>query len=385
MAAVTNRRLGVAASVAALNMLAFAVLVAEQAIEWSAEGSATSLIWWVGGTTLVLGLVLVLAVLLLAALVRSWWLRLCAGVGLAVVQALVRTLLLLPAIAADGGPPGAVVWATGMTGYSVALGAGLLVGALLVREDRERARREAEEDRARQAIAELEGEELRVRRMVADRLHGGVQHRLVVIASGLDRAAAELEGSGSGRWAPALREWAADLDELREEQVRSLSHSLFPSGADLGTYEAIRALLDRLPTSVATTVVLGPRMRDLVHEHRSPLPLVDRLVVVYAVEEAVTNALKHGGAEAVTVTIEIAQDTEALWMLDVTVDDDGSGLPAGPTVLSGLARHRSRAEARGGSLELTRSPAGGARLHLVLPFVPETGQPVVAASSPGTG
>lgn len=380
-----GRRLGVVASVGVLNMVGFAVLVAEQAIEWSAGGPAAPLIWWVGGVTLVIGLVLVAAILLLAVLVRLWWLRLGVGVGLVVVQALVRTLLLLPAIAADGGPPAAVVWATGMTGYSVALGAGLLVGALLVREDRERERREAEEGRARQAIAELEGEELRVRRMVADRLHGTVQHRLVVIASGLDHAAADLEGSGSGRWVPTLREWAADLDELREEQVRSLSHSLFPSGADLGTYEAICALLDRLPTSVATTVVLGPRMRDIVHEHGSPLPLVDRLVAVYAVEEAVTNALKHGRAEAVTVTIEIAQDTEALWMLDVTVDDDGSGPPAGPTVLSGLARHRSRAEARGGSLELTRSPVGGARLHLVLPFVPETGQPAVAPASPGTG
>ena len=39
--------------------------------------------------------------------------------------------------------------------------------------------------------------------------------------------------------------------------------------------------------------------------------------------------------------------------------------------LSGLARHRSRAQNRGGSLTLGRNDAGGGRLHLVLPFTPE--------------
>ncbi|HLS93282.1 MAG TPA: hypothetical protein VK015_07180, partial [Microbacterium sp.] len=53
---------------------------------------------------------------------------------------------------------------------------------------------------------------------------------------------------------PTLRQWGADLDELREDRERSLSHSLFPSGADLGAHDAIRVLLDRLPTSVCTSI-----------------------------------------------------------------------------------------------------------------------------------
>ncbi|NUL44769.1 hypothetical protein F7P69_06110 [Cellulosimicrobium funkei] len=353
--------------------MGFALLVAEQATEWSSDWEPADLLWWVGGTTLVIGLVLVALVMILGVLVRSWWVRIVAALVLSAGQALVRTALLLPATTADPGTPGAAsVWGAGMVGYSVALGAGFLVAALLAREDRERERREAEELKARQAIADLEQEELRVRRMVADRLHGTVQHRLVVMASGLDQVASELDGSDAARWSPTLRAWAEDLDELREEQVRSLSHSLFPSGADLGTYEAIRALLDRLPTSVAASVVLGPHLRDLVHAHRAPLPLVDRLVVVYTVEEAVTNALKHGGAKTVTVRIEIERPTEPsdLWVLDVVVDDDGRGLGTEVPVLSGLARHRARAGARGGSLELSGTPDGGGRLHLVLPFRP---------------
>lgn len=365
------RRAPIAVLVAIVNVMGFAALVAEQATEWSTTWEAEALVWWVGGTTLVIGLVLVAAVMGLGMLVSSWWLRVGAAVLLSVVQAAVRTVLLLPATTAEPGTPGGLaVWVTGMVGYSIALGTGFLVAALLAREDRERARREDEERKSRQAITDLEGEELRVRRMVADRLHGTVQHRLVVIASGLDAAAAELNGPAADRWAQTMRGWAEDLDELREEHVRSLSHSLFPSGADLGTYEAIRALLDRLPTSVAASVILGPRMQELVHTHQSPLPLVDRLVVVYTVEEAVTNALKHGGATTVTVRVEAEPRDEASWTLDVVIDDDGRGPVTDEPSLSGLARHRARAEARGGTLTLGHNTDGGGRLHLVLPFTP---------------
>ncbi|WP_114853845.1 sensor histidine kinase [Brachybacterium sp. YJGR34] len=365
-----GHRAPIAALVATLNVAAFALLVAEQATEWSTAWSAAALMWWVGGVTLVVGLVLVAAVMLLAMRVRSWRWRLVLAPALAAIQALVRAALLLPATTVEPGAPGGVaVWATGMLGYSVALGAGFLVAALLEREDRERERREAEERTARRAVAELEDEELRVRRMVADRLHGTVQHRLVVIASGLEQAASEAE-EGSAR-AGELRGWAEDLDELREEHVRSLSHSLFPSGADLGTYQAIRALLDRLPTSVAATVELGPRMQAHVDAHRALLPLLDRLVVVYTVEEAVTNALKHGGAARVVVRAEVEPAPDPPWILDLVVDDDGSGPGPGAPVLSGLARHRARAEARGGTLVLEAGPDGGGRLHLRLPFTPE--------------
>ncbi|WP_158685242.1 hypothetical protein [Microbacterium halophytorum] len=54
-------------------------------------------------------------------------------------------------------------------------------------------------------------------------------------------------------------------------------------------------------------------------------------------------------------------------MLDLAVDDNGRGLGDAAPDLSGLARHRARAEARGGSLALEPGDEG-ARLHLVLPF-----------------
>ena len=366
-------RARIAALVAAANIVAFSVLMAEQATEWSSRDQLSELLWWVGGLTFVVGIILVVVTFPLCALSSSWWVRGLIVIVLTAVQSSVRTVLLLPVTTFETEPRGAlVIWMTGMSGYLLAVAAAFLVAALVEREDRQREGRRAEEVRARTAVSELEREELRVRRIVADRLHGTVQHHLVVIAGGLDQVADRLEaGDGnSEQWVPILRDWALDLDELREEHVRSLSHSLFPSGADLGTYEAIRALLDRLPPTVATTIELGPTMKELIGELHAPLPLQDRLVVVYTVEEAVTNAIKHGGATHVMVRVE-AVESETGWILDVLIDDNGTGPESDDPPVSGLARHRARAESRGGSLRIEHNDEGGGRLHLVLPFTPE--------------
>ncbi|TSI15562.1 sensor histidine kinase [Brevibacterium aurantiacum] len=367
-------RARIAALVAAINTVAFSALVAEQATEWSSRWETAALLWWVGGLTVVIGAVLIIITIPLCALVASWWIRIIITLLLSAVQSSVRTALLLPATTLERDTHGGLtIWVTGMSGYLLAIATGFLVAALFEREDRERALRRDEEARTREAVSELEREELRVRKIVADRLHGTVQHRLVVVAGGLDQVADRLMAGDDdpAQWAPTLRDWALDLDELREEHVRSLSHSLFPSGADLGTYEAIRALLDRLPPTVATTVDLGPTMKELIRTLRAPLPLQDRLVVIYTTEEAVTNAIKHGGADRVTVRVEaLKRGTE--WVLDVRIDDNGTGPESEDPPLSGLARHRARAESRGGSLRLERNDEGGGRLHLMLPFVPES-------------
>lgn len=388
-AAARRRRERIAVAVTTLNVVVFTALVAEQAVEWDGALDAARLAWWVGGVTLVIGVVLVGLVLVVNRWVRPWPARLAIAAALAAGQALVRLLILVPITTAPDAvsPGGFAAWATGMLGYSGALGAGFLVAWLLQREDDERERRLAQEARAAATVRDLEAEELRVRRTVADRLHGTVQQRLVVISGGLDALADDLEEPARSRWAPSLREWAEDLDELREEDVRSLSHRLFPSGADLGTVDALRTLLGRLPVTVATSLSLGPALQQLVDGHRAPLPVPERLVVVSTVEEAVTNALRHGGATTVAVHAEVRPDIAAdgRRVLDVVVDDDGRGPRGAEPVLSGLARHRARAEIRGGSLTLGSNDDGGGRLHLVLPFEPVTapGNPASADGKPG--
>jgi signal transduction histidine kinase len=306
---------------------------------------------------------------------HRWGVRVALVVGAAVVAAPLRALALA---ALHTTPTGTlyttVEWVVGAAAGAVAVGAGLVTAALVDRARTESRRRDEERARAERAVQELQDEELRVRRMVADQLHGTLQFRLVTVTAALDALAAELTAAGDAAHAQDARTWANALDEIREEDVRSLSHALFPTGADLSAAQAIEVLLDRLPPTIRASIEIGDTYRHMIDAQRAPLPMAERLVAVYTVEEAVTNALKHGRAQAVRVQAEATPtDVDGRWVFEVTVDDDGAGLAEPRPPLHGLERHRQRIEQRGGTLELTGNPAGkGARLRFTLPFARPT-------------
>jgi signal transduction histidine kinase len=83
--------------------------------------------------------------------------------------------------------------------------------------------------------------------------------------------------------------------------------------------------------------------------------------VVAVVREAISNAVRHGHATAVTVTVEAGHD------LVVEVVDDGIGI--GPAVArSGLHNLERRAAGCGGDLDVAALPGGGTRLSWRVPL-----------------
>lgn len=304
---------------------------------------------------------------------RGWPGRVLVVAGVATVASLPR-ILALGALTST--PESALyVAAVGLLGlFSGIVGmlAALFAATLIERARTEERRREEETRRAAWAVEELQEEEVRVRRLVFDQLHGTLQYHLVTVTAGLDRVAEQLDEAGDEARAKDLRRWAETLEEIREQDVRSLSHAVFPSGADLGTEDAIAILLHRLPPQVDASIELGPTYRALVHGGEVRMPMAERLVVIYTVEEAVTNALKHGRARTVRVRAEAHPvDEPDRWVFETVVDDDGTG-PAQPDpVLHGLRRHHDRIAHRGGTLTLGTNPDGGGRLTFRLPFVAE--------------
>jgi signal transduction histidine kinase len=262
-----------------------------------------------------------------------------------------------------------VEWLAGLAAGFVAVAAGMLTAQLVGAARSAEADRLREAQRAARAVEELQTEELRVRRMVADQLHGSLQHRLVTVTAGLDAVCAQLDAGGSHAAAGDLRRWAETLEEIREEEVRSLSHAVFPSGVEQSTIRALEIMMRRLPPQIATSVEIGPTYRRLVDQSGALMPMAERLVAVYTVEEGITNALKHGRARSLHLRADVRPtDDPGLWVLDVVVDDDGTGIGEGRPELRGLSRHSERLVARGGSLELGARPEGGARLSFTLPF-----------------
>lgn len=95
-------------------------------------------------------------------------------------------------------------------------------------------------------------------------------------------------------------------------------------------------------------------------EPRAPAP--DTEVAAYrAVQEALTNTVKHAYASSARVELDWAEDE-----LTVTVTDDGQG-PAHSRGGHGLIGLRERAFACGGRAETGRGPDGGFRVVVRLP------------------
>lgn len=253
-------------------------------------------------------------------------------------------------------------WGAGLfVGLSIA-GIALVVVSIMAHDRRQLALVREASARAGVAVADLQKEELRVRRQVYDRLHGPLQHEMVAVTFGMEAIAAQLMSSDPDS-AALLRELSGRLDRLRERDVRALSHAMLPIGVDLGAFRAIESMLRRLPPSIATSFTIDPRLQQQADRNRDSLAMPARLVVVFAVEEALTNALKHGSASRIDVSCTLYDGR-----LRVTIDDDGPGLPAGEISYEGLKRHAERVMSKGGTLALGANPAGGARLRLEMPY-----------------
>lgn len=260
--------------------------------------------------------------------------------------------------------------------FSVTLTANLLGMAFL--HSRQRVRHEAHvaaagEVRYRTALDALEGEEIRVRRDVAEGLHGGLQQHLVLLTTRLAALADRLDvGAPTTDDSAALREIVARLDKVRETDVREISRMLYPDALEIGLVPAVRSLLVKLPTSIATSLRVSDAVRLLDDPAAPSIPQGDRLLAVRVVEEAVTNALRHGAATQIEVRLD-----EGGGLLTVEVQDNGCGFDVELVSRSGTARLGDRLVMAGGQLELRSTVGGGTVLAAALRFMP-TAAPGVA-------
>ena len=196
------------------------------------------------------------------------------------------------------------------------------------------------ESRARLATAHLEE-----RRRIERDLHDGAQQRLLAIAlrlqsSRLDRDSAALVAESDR----AIAEIQVTVQELRD-----LASGLQPAAlAGGGLLAAVADLADRVP------LVVG---YDVVDER---FPSFVEGAAWFVIAEAVTNAVKHSGADRVSVSVRRHDDA-----LEVEVQDEGVGdADAAASGLQGLA---DRVGAAGGALRVAEVEPHGTRVEAVFP------------------
>jgi signal transduction histidine kinase len=185
----------------------------------------------------------------------------------------------------------------------------------------------------------------RARRRIARDLHDGLAQELSFILHRTQRLSVSDEIASADIAAAAARA----LDESRQAITMlarpadaSLDASVVQAAEDVAARDGVRLQLDLTP---------GIRASDAVHDS-----------VMRIVREAMTNAIRHGHARAVAITLKDEHGVQ------LVIEDDGSGLPAGGAGGGfGLISMRERAEALGGTVELSTRGGRGARVEVWLP------------------
>jgi signal transduction histidine kinase len=186
------------------------------------------------------------------------------------------------------------------------------------------------------------------RRRIRRDLHDGGQQRLVHALVTLKLARRSLD-AGDPKTEELIDE-ALEHTEGAVEALRELSHGILPSVLTRGGLRAgVEAMVARM--SLPVDVDVG--------EERFP-PGVEA-TAYFVVSEALTNVVKHSGAERAEVSARAGEG-----VLRVEIRDDGRG-GAAPGAGSGLVGLRDRMAALAGSLEIESPPAGGTRIVMTLP------------------
>jgi signal transduction histidine kinase len=211
----------------------------------------------------------------------------------------------------------------------------------------------AEQHRQRLMAAEDE------RRRWARELHDETLQSL----AGLQMVLGSARKAGS---ADALAAAVGDAVERLEHEIgnlRALITDLRPAALDeFGTKGALETLALRVERN-GIEVDLDV---ELAHgQGRAPTRHTEEVeaAIYRIVQEALTNAAKHGGATKARV--EVTEDESTV---HIVVSDDGAGFdPAAATAGFGLLGMRERVELLGGTIEIESAPGSGTTVNVSVP------------------
>jgi PAS domain S-box-containing protein len=189
-------------------------------------------------------------------------------------------------------------------------------------------------------------------RRIGQELHDGICQQILGASFGMEVLAQRLAESDDGREVPAVRK-LMDLLNDTLTQARSLSHGLNPIDVRAGG-------LPKALTDLAARVsdMFGIECR--LHE-QGDVELADTLTSTHLfriAQEAISNAIKHGRAKRVDLTL--AGTTDA-W-LTLSISDDGCGMSATPSSREpgrGLQIMKYRATLIGATLSIRPGTSGG--------------------------
>jgi PAS domain S-box-containing protein len=195
----------------------------------------------------------------------------------------------------------------------------------------------------------------REQRRIGSDLHDGLGQELTGVALMLRGLAGRLRKEGAAS--------AGDAEEIVAlvngaiESARSLARGLSPVSIERGGLPfALRALCTRAADMYGVDVRFRSKVWPQLTLDTAPCNHLYRIV-----QEAVTNAVKHGRATEIVVDLIVTGEH-----VQLTVTDNGMGLPPGTNLAQGMGLKimRYRANMVGGNVEIAAGPGGGTRVTM---------------------
>jgi signal transduction histidine kinase len=206
--------------------------------------------------------------------------------------------------------------------------------------------------RSRERLVTAREEE---RRRLRRELHDGIGPQLAALTLKLETARNKLAYDPA---ADALLSDLAARARTAVVDVRRSVHALRPPALDeLGLVPALRETVAQYGQS-------GLRISLEAPDNLPPLPAAVEVACYHIAQEAMTNVVRHSGANNCFVRLDL--DVEA-GLLHLQVEDDGRGIGPDRGTGVGLSSMRERAEELGGTCVVEPVETGGTRVRVELP------------------
>jgi len=225
------------------------------------------------------------------------------------------------------------------------------VALYAIAQTRQAQRLAADLQHARERLVAAREEE---RRRLRRDLHDGLGPALASLTLKVDAARDELNYDASSA-AEMLTGVKGDI-QAAVSDIRRLVYDLRPPALDdLGLAASLCLLAERYQSANLTITCELP-------ERLPALPAAVEVAIYRITAEALTNVVRHAGARTCRVRLVVAERVE------LTISDDGRGLPADAVAGVGLISMRERAAELGGECAITSGAGEGTSVRVWLPL-----------------